>query len=217
MKLNFVASALVLAGALTGGSAMADTILVFGQLGTSQTITATVNGAQTQTTIVGTDIPIEISAFGAAAPATPFSGFLDLNLFSTGAASAPVPGTVLQMFSGSFSFNSLANNTGTNYLSGTFTNAVFGSGSAMTISGSEPSFSVAFSSGVLTTLGSPRAISFSFTNVLPAASIVGTTLAGFQSNVSGNASAFNVPEPGTIALIGAALLGLGVTRRRASV
>ena len=90
---------------------------------------------------------------------------------------------------------------------------------------------------MITDLGPPRNFSLSFTNVTPPVDTVatqaqnsvdcgpflvagcndtGATIASFTASVSGNASAFAtpVPEPASMAALGAGLLGLVVARRR---
>jgi hypothetical protein len=186
----------------------AATILAFGQNGVTSTISATNNGAG-QTTVTGTNVAITITGY--AAGGTPIQAFLDLTATSSGVATTS-GGEFRQDFTGTFSINSLANNTGTNFLSGTFSDAIFGSGSSLTLSASDgsPGESVTFTSSVLSSniLGFPRAISLSFSNVTPAVSIFNGSLAGFTASVGGNFSANVVPEPSALA-IWSVLGGLG--------
>jgi hypothetical protein len=211
-KLGAVAA--IAAAAFIVPVANAATILTFGQTGSSNEVTATTNGAHTQTTINVTNGAITVDDI-AAGVTVPFSAFLDLTAVSTGAASTLGVFTT-QDFGGSFSITSLAGGAGTNYLSGTFTDAVFGSGTSLTLSTSDPPNSVSFTSSVIPAnqLTLPEGISLSFSNVTPPVSIIGQTVAGFHSNVSGNFSADPVPEPASIALIGVSLAGLGLVRRR---
>jgi len=199
-------------GATVACGASATTVLVFGQNGTAQTITAT--NTATTTTIAGSDIQVTLTALENGAVGT--QAFFDFSATSTSAA-ATCGTNLCQHFAGTFSFNSLANGTGTNYLSGTFTDSVFGNGNGLTLTASTPSNTVTFASSIITSRGLDRAISLSFTNVTPPVSLCGTTLCGFTSNVSGNFSGNlnqRAPEPISLGLVGLGLVAMGIARRR---
>src|SRR5689334_10091130 len=157
---------------LLAATASATTILTFGQTGSGNTITGTNNGAGS-TTITAVNVPITITQIDAGI-ATPFSALLNLSGTSTAAATT-VSGNVTQNFSGTFSITSGAGGTGTNFLSGSFSDTVFGAagGASLTLSVSQPPDTVSFSSGVIAAseLNLARAISLSFANVTPAVSI----------------------------------------------
>ncbi len=212
-----VSAAVVLCGLAVGSSAHAAAVLSFGQTSGGATVTATNNSANTQTLIGGSNVAVTLSQY--AGGGAPISAFLNLSLTSTSAAMV-VAGQILEPFSGSASFTSGIGGTGTNYLSASFTDFVFGTdgGSSLTLSATEPPGTVSFTSSVLpaSELSDPRALSFGFADVTGPASIVGSTLRGFTSTVAGTVSAATtpVPEPATFALVGVGLLAMGAVQYR---
>jgi hypothetical protein len=212
VKAVVVTLCMLFVAAVAATPASAGTILVFGQNGTANTIVGTASGG-TSTTITATNVSISISAIDAAL-ATPLNAFFNLNATSIGAAVTCFGGNICQEYSGSFSVYSGSGQTGTNYLTGTFTDATFGSGTSLTMSVANPPNSLTFTSSVITNLGIPRGFSLSFTNVSPPVGLSGSTLASFTSNVSGNFSAAAVPEPASLMLIGSGLMGFAAMQRR---
>jgi hypothetical protein len=215
MKLQALVAAAVLIAAAP--AAKAAVILTFGQISPLNTISAAPNAGDTQTTITGSNVVVTVTEIFGANP--PVASFLNLTATSSGAATTS-GGFTTQPYSGNFIISSGLNGAGIDYLSGTFSDAVFGAGTALTLAASNanPGETVNFLSSFLplADLGNPEAISLSFSNVTPPVGIVGTTLAAFTSSISGDFSANPIPEPGSLALLGVGLFGLGLLRHRRS-
>ena len=106
---------------------------------------------------------------------------------------------------------------GGNFLSGVFTDAAFGAngGAGLVVQVSSPPELLTLTSNVIPAdqLLDPSSFNLTFANLTGPLHIDGVTLGAFSSSFTGDVSASAVPEPASLALIGAGLVGLGVARR----
>jgi hypothetical protein len=210
MKRSLLFVSLLAGTALAAPIANATVLAVIGQDTSGDVVTATAVGGVT--TIMST-AAVDITAIDAPL-STPIDATLVLDAHSVGPAltGGILGGNVLQTYTGSFSITG----GGFNYLSGTFTDNVFGGGSSLTLSASSSvaGESVTFTSSVIpaSQLASNFAVSFSLTDVSPNVHLVGLpgsrTIGNFNSDISGDFSASPIPEPSTWVMLALGFAGL---------
>jgi len=196
--------------------ASAVTILTFGQQNNNLLITGTATA--TGTNLSGTDVPVTVTQIDAGV-SVPTPAYFDLFATSTPAGAITASGLIIEHFTGTFSVNSAANNTGTNYLSGTFSDGALTRQGSTSIAVFAPDG--AFSSDVITDLSNPS-LTLGLTGVTPAVSLVaaangsGQTINSFGATVDGNASATatEVTEPASLGILGGLLVAAGFIAHR---
>ena len=216
MKKLLLASTFFLASYAGANAAL---IATFGQTELTNTVTATVNGANTVTTFDVTNSVAAVTTF--------ISGpignvYFNMDAVSIDPAVAFGP-AIIQHYAGTFCFTSAIDCGGTNFLSGSFSDAAFGAagGPGLVVNVNSPPDTLNLTSDVISAsqLNSPASFNLGFTNLDPLLSIQGTTIAPFTASYAGNVSANAVatPEPASFALLGIGLLGLAYVVKRKQV
>jgi hypothetical protein len=193
-------------------STQAGTVLQFAQVTATDTITATEAGGVTTLSTAGNppsnggplSIAVTLTNFnGAPAPPIPvFETFVGVT--STDAATTS-GGVITQHFSGTIEFTlnpGPASATNPDFLTATFTNAVFsGLTNSASLNISTPDLTLSSS---LATFGPDTGMSIGFSGIAPPLSITNGSVASFTAQNSGTFSAA-VPEPSTLGLASFAL------------
>lgn len=212
--------AILLAGAAIIGiasAASATNIITFSQTSQSNTVIATTNGANTQTTLSIVDAALSIGQILGGSP--PATAFLDMTATSNDPA-VTVLTAVIQHYDGSFCITTAAGCGGTNILSGTFTDAAFGGlgGPGLAVNVNNPPDTLVLSSAIFTAadLAAPNSFGLGLTNLTPVLAIAGTTIAAFDASFAGTVSASATPaaEPVSLALLGVGILGIALVKGR---
>jgi hypothetical protein len=191
---------------LMTSSTKASTVLQFAQVLATDSITATDTNGVTTLSTPALSLPVVVSNFNGT-PEPPgfivFETFVGVHSTDTATSSG---GTITQTFSGTIEYTGLPGGLGPNYLTATFTNAVFsGSGNAASLSATAPNVTFTTNQAAF---GPDTGIALAFSGVTPPLSISGGSVASFTAQNSGTFSATIVPEPSALCLASfAAVIG----------
>jgi hypothetical protein len=207
--------AMAVAAIVGMSGAHATEILTLGQsMGGTSPVTGTASGSMTT---ISADASVTITSCVYCPGGYAGTDLFTLNATSVGPAMTVGSGFVSQKFDGTFTITQGSKDV----LSGSFTDAIFGAGSSLTLSASSgfDGASVNFTSNVipLSGLEGDKAMSLSFADVTPPVSITnGGTLGSFTGSLAGtfSASLAGVPEPGSLGLMAAGLGVLGLVGYR---
>jgi hypothetical protein len=230
---HILLAATALLGASVAAQAAPVTIAAFGQpTGAANGLTLAPIAGDTASTLTMTDVAVMFTAYAGGPVIT---GIMDLTANSVSQA-VSLLNQVGQAFSGSFCITSQNGCQGTNFISGTFTDAAFGTngGTDLTVNVSDPTETLVLSSSLIpaSQLGTPNAFSLSLVTgsgplgILGSGSTttLGNTTLGSDGSITyfatGDVSASDAPapEPASIALLGVGLLGVCfVSSRKRSI
>lgn len=223
--LLFLTAVLLLAAPLAPAQAIEETVAAFGQpTGAANGFALTPNAGDTASTLSMVNVPVDFTAFLGGIP-----GIGDMSLTANSVTpAASLLGQLGQRFSGSFCITSGPGCSGTNFISGTFSDAAFGTagGVDLTVNVSDPTESLALTSDVVpaSELQTPSAFALSLVTGSDALALLGSgstqTLGGAAGGAidyfaTGDVSASTpIAEPVSTALLAVGLIGLGMVRYR---
>jgi hypothetical protein len=197
---------------LMTSSTKASTVLQFAQVLATDSVTATESGGVTTLTtssLTDGSIAVVVSNFNGK-PEPPgfvvFETFVGVHSTDTATSSGGTTPTITQTFSGTIEYTGLPGGLGPNFLTATFTNAVFsGSGNAASLSATAPNVTFTTNQAAF---GPDTGMALAFSGVTPPLSISGGSVASFTAQNSGTFSATIVPEPSGLCLASfAAVIG----------
>jgi hypothetical protein len=211
-------------------AAQASTVLLFDQIGNVDTTRFRATpGNPASTTITNKNTLVMVTSIDAGI-STPFTAFFNLTATSIDKTTALDPGhTLSEAFSGIFSLTSRRGGRGTDYLSGTFSDIVFGMnhGPDAIMMSSEPPKTVLLTSSIIpiAELGFPTSFALAFTDMrfrdsgactsrMAPGSAPGCTIASTRASVAGDFSATATPLPAALPLFATGLGALGLLRWR---
>jgi hypothetical protein len=179
---------------LLTSSSRAGTVLQFSQVAPTSSVTGSESSGTT--TLSATSVPVILSNYNGVPQPPGIVVYETLTATSITTATS-ASGTVTQDYSGSVSFTASPGGAGANYLTATFSDAVFsGKGNSASLNSTFPNLT--FTTNIPgVTFGPITGLSLAFSDVTPPVSITSGSVSSFTASNAGTASA-SIPEPGTL-------------------